>query len=60
MEKKINEKFRIIPLFYMLYSDPVFDEYYVFKGVALVFSLILLPLTFPLYCLGKYVFKNQT
>ena len=54
MDKEINEAFRIIPLFYQLHSDNTFDDSYVFKGATLIFSLILLPLTLPLYLIGRY------
>ena len=59
MKNDINEKFRIMPFFHLLHDDSDFDELYVFKGFVLLFSIILLPITFPLYCLGRFIFKTR-
>ncbi len=57
MDKNINEKWRMMPLFYLLHSDTTFDKSFVFKGVSFIFSIILFPLTFPCYLIG-ICFKN--
>ena len=56
-ENNINELWRIMPLFYMLHKDKVFDSNYVFKGFIFILSIIGLPISLLLYIIGKLVGK---
>lgn len=52
MTNKLNKLWKCMPLFYIVASDEIFEEDYVFIGFTLLFSILLLPITFPLYLIG--------
>lgn len=47
-----KELLNMMPLCNIL-EDPVFDEMYAYKGLVLLGSILLLPITFPLYLIGR-------
>ncbi len=56
---KIEILYDILPLYGMIAEDEVFDEAYTYKGFVFVFSLILLPITLPLFLIGKLITKIE-
>jgi len=53
MKKDVSELWRCMPLLYTLINDSVFDEDYVYKGFVFIISLVILPVTLPLYIIGR-------
>lgn len=55
-DKKIHELWKMMPIFNTVYADSIFDDKYVIKGSCFLFSIMLLPITAPLYFIGR-IFK---
>ena len=57
MIRKIDMRWKIMPLFYSLHKDSLFDNDYVLKGFTFVYSLILVPFVLPFYVIGFLIQK---